>query len=102
MKKEIFNRDFIKYLLILLLIVFLFVVSSLLDIKTVFPLENQQISKQEIALQNPPKTQKSSECSESWFCTDWSDCRDGLQNRGCLDLNKCTTTFKKPAAQQTC
>jgi len=102
MKKKIFGKGIIKYILILLLIALLFVVSSLLDMKTDFLAESQQDAEQEIKVPNSQKTIESQGCQESWFCIDWSDCRDGFQNRGCLDLNKCTTTFKKPSTQQTC
>lgn len=42
------------------------------------------------------------ECKESWFCTDWSDCRDNIQKRACLDSNNCKTTTKKPLIEQAC
>ncbi len=41
-------------------------------------------------------------CSESWNCTDWSACSNGIQERNCNDANECGTVSSKPATQQSC
>ncbi len=45
---------------------------------------------------------KEGTCSESWSCTDWSACSDGIQTRTCTDLNSCGTANSKPAESQSC
>jgi hypothetical protein len=42
------------------------------------------------------------ECKESWVCSQWGDCVDGLQTRECIDENNCGTTENKPSETQTC
>jgi len=41
-------------------------------------------------------------CKENWTCTDWSECKAGMQFRNCTDSNKCGTTKNKTATNQTC
>jgi len=41
-------------------------------------------------------------CTESWICTDWLDCANGIQKRVCADVNRCNTTVSKPIEQQDC
>ena len=41
-------------------------------------------------------------CSENWICGEWSECEDGLQFRGCIDVNRCLTELKKPDEIKTC
>jgi hypothetical protein len=41
-------------------------------------------------------------CEESWTCTDWSECVDGIKTRICIDLNSCGTTDLKPAEEMNC
>jgi len=41
-------------------------------------------------------------CTESWICTDWLDCTNGIQKRVCADVNRCNTTVSKPAERQDC
>ncbi len=41
-------------------------------------------------------------CIESWFCTDWADCRNNVQKRACLDKNNCKTYINKPDTEQDC
>ncbi len=44
----------------------------------------------------------SSSCTESWTCSQWSDCVSGTQLRVCQDEHKCSTTFNKPKEKQFC
>lgn len=37
---------------------------------------------------------RSPECTESWSCTKWSECKDGYQMRTCTDVNSCGSEFK--------
>jgi hypothetical protein len=41
-------------------------------------------------------------CTESWSCSEWSDCVDNMQTRACTDSNNCGTTVNKPAESQSC
>ena len=41
-------------------------------------------------------------CTESWFCTDWSSCVVGTQIRTCTDSNNCWTTVDKPDESRSC
>jgi hypothetical protein len=42
-------------------------------------------------------------CSESWVCSEWSECDElGLQNRSCTDNNHCGTYDNKPSEVQEC
>ncbi len=98
--------------LVALLIVFL---AMLLEIKKAYEKEDfLQKQRQELLNQsqnqltpdNPSVfdesfSQKDS-CKESWFCTDWTDCRSNIQKRACLDMNNCKTTLKKPEIEQQC
>ncbi len=99
----------IYLILIFVLLVFL---AMLLEIKKTY--DKEEILKQERQeLLNSTQNQQSlnildktsSEeisCKESWFCTSWSDCRNNIQRRACLDLNNCKTILKKPQIEQAC
>ncbi len=42
-------------------------------------------------------------CTESWGCTEWSECSENsTQTRTCTDDNACGTTLSKPNEMQTC
>jgi len=41
-------------------------------------------------------------CTESWECTEWSECIDGKMTRTCTDTNSCGTETDKPAETQVC
>lgn len=41
-------------------------------------------------------------CTESWSCTDWSACIDGIKTRTCIDSDNCGTIVNKPAESGTC
>jgi len=41
-------------------------------------------------------------CTESWSCTEWGSCNNGLQTRTCTDDNNCGTTSNKPVEEQAC
>jgi hypothetical protein len=41
-------------------------------------------------------------CEESWVCTDWSNCENGVQTRRCIDKNSCGTTFSEPEEVRKC
>lgn len=43
-------------------------------------------------------------CVPTWSCTDWSDCRNGTQNRACIDVRtpSCNSNFNRPIEVQTC
>lgn len=45
---------------------------------------------------NPPV------CTESWSCSDWSNCTNNQQTRTCTDANNCGTTNNKPTTSQSC
>jgi len=42
------------------------------------------------------------ECTESWTCTDWSDCITNQQTRTCTDANNCGTQDNKPFTSFFC
>jgi len=41
-------------------------------------------------------------CRESWSCTQWSVCDNGMTTRACKDVNNCGTTKQKPQESQPC
>ena len=41
-------------------------------------------------------------CTESWICTDWTECSNSVQKRVCADVNMCNTTVSKPTEKQDC
>jgi len=41
-------------------------------------------------------------CQENWNCTEWSECKGGVQSRKCIDLNNCGTTIHKPLTVRKC
>ena len=41
-------------------------------------------------------------CNESWICEEWGPCIDGVQERECIDVNKCNTTCHKPPTIRRC
>ena len=42
------------------------------------------------------------QCDESWVCTEWSGCQNGIQTRDCSDEHSCTTARTKPWLQKSC
>lgn len=43
-----------------------------------------------------------STCKENWVCSEWNECVNKKQNRGCFDSNNCKTIYKKPLIEQDC
>jgi len=41
-------------------------------------------------------------CTESWTCTDWSECINNIQGRHCVDNNNCGTFDSKPVVVREC
>ena len=41
-------------------------------------------------------------CTESWICTDWTECSNYVQKRVCADVNRCGTNSSKPVESQDC
>ncbi|RLE42548.1 hypothetical protein DRJ19_03945, partial [Candidatus Woesearchaeota archaeon] len=41
-------------------------------------------------------------CNESWVCEEWGPCIGGIQERECIDINKCNTTCHKPPTIRRC
>jgi len=41
-------------------------------------------------------------CRETWTCTDWGACVNGVMLRSCSDANSCGTTLKKPTDLEMC
>jgi len=41
-------------------------------------------------------------CHESWTCSGWGDCSDGMKKRTCTDFNKCGTIKNKPMVIEVC
>lgn len=41
-------------------------------------------------------------CDESWICTSWSDCINGIQSRKCVDKNDCGSFDNKPLEYRNC
>ena len=41
-------------------------------------------------------------CSESWECTEWGKCEEGMQKRACTDKSLCNTTASKPVESKDC
>ena len=114
MKKRLnLNTKQIIYLVIL--IVLLIYLAILLEIKKTKEIKEQEIKDLLQESQNQTQNNVLDEtskkevreisnqiCLESWFCTSWSDCRNNIQKRGCLDLNNCKTFLKKPPIEQPC
>ncbi len=48
------------------------------------------------------ETQKCSSCEESWICSYWGACKDGKEQRNCLDENYCKSKNTKPLLEKTC
>jgi len=42
------------------------------------------------------------QCIENWACTSWSECKDGISERTCADVNKCGTAENKPTETNSC
>lgn len=49
-----------------------------------------------------PPEEEEEPCIESWSCSDWSECINGIQTRTCKDLNDCGITKNKPKEEQSC
>jgi len=45
---------------------------------------------------------RSSSCTETWSCTEWSICNEGLKTRNCTDSNQCDTITNRPIQEQAC
>ncbi len=41
-------------------------------------------------------------CQESWTCSDWSACKDGIETRLCFDENQCGTENDRPFESNPC
>jgi cysteine-rich repeat protein len=41
-------------------------------------------------------------CDESWTCSLWSDCVNGIETRTCTDEHSCGSIFTKPILQRSC
>jgi len=41
-------------------------------------------------------------CQEKWTCSEWGECKDGVQARTCTDANKCGTINNEPFSSQPC
>ena len=41
-------------------------------------------------------------CTENWYCSGWTVCKDDIQTRVCVDLNDCGTIKEKPNSQKSC
>ena len=41
-------------------------------------------------------------CTESWTCTNWNICANGIQSRTCSDTNSCGSIGLKPNETQSC
>lgn len=42
------------------------------------------------------------ECQESWVCSGWKGCVNGLKKRTCMDENNCGTEIDKPVISESC
>ena len=42
------------------------------------------------------------DCTETWSCSGWSSCGNGIQTRSCTDQNSCGTIHIRPSMQQRC
>lgn len=50
----------------------------------------------------PVIIKRTTECTESWVCDDWSPCTDGLHERSCFDVTNCGTSVLKPETVEAC
>jgi len=41
-------------------------------------------------------------CLEDWICTSWSECKNDMQIRKCVDKNACDSNKSKPEENQAC
>ncbi|MBU0906676.1 MAG: hypothetical protein KKD18_00190 [Nanoarchaeota archaeon] len=41
-------------------------------------------------------------CEESWQCSEWGDCVDGVQMRSCEDMNGCEIENEMPVKERGC
>lgn len=41
-------------------------------------------------------------CIEKWYCTEWSDCKDQVRKRECIDSNRCGTEYNRPFESEPC
>jgi hypothetical protein len=48
------------------------------------------------------KNIKNEKCFENWKCSDWSECKEGIKKRECIDLNYCGNSVFKPIEKQKC
>lgn len=42
------------------------------------------------------------DCTEDWYCSNWSSCFNNSMTRMCTDLNSCGTIFNRPSLNQSC
>jgi len=51
-----------------------------------------------------PKTinENKEKCIPNWICSSWGDCISGVQNRVCVDQNRCNTEEGKPEESRGC
>ncbi len=42
------------------------------------------------------------ECEETWVCSEWNDCTEGMEERECTDLNSCGSENNKPNESREC
>lgn len=114
MKKKRIGYNIKQVIYLIILIVLLVYLAMLLEIKRTYDNE-ETLKKERLELLNSTQTQQQplpnvfdeafsekDSCKESWFCSSWSDCRNNIQRRACLDLNNCKTTKEKPTIEQVC
>jgi hypothetical protein len=41
-------------------------------------------------------------CQETWTCSEWGECANGVQTRTCTDANNCGTRNNEPFSSQPC
>ncbi|MBI4090268.1 MAG: hypothetical protein HY421_02585 [Candidatus Kerfeldbacteria bacterium] len=70
-----------------------------------FALKSKDEAGNESALSNvASKKTELAACVPVWSCTDWTVCRDGLQERSCIDTANpsCNSNLDRPIEQQPC
>lgn len=48
------------------------------------------------------ETRECGSCAESWVCSEWGECSQGVNFRICQDENLCSSEFSKPTLQKSC
>ncbi len=59
-------------------------------------------SEEENETQKNETVKETQACIERWLCTEWSECKNGIQTRECEDVNECGTEENKPLLVQPC